>query len=174
MAKDTSHIDFWNSEKEVGEFLASLIKLTKARTVLEVGVFQGNTSMPMIEALPMGGYYVGIDIEDLRLDQNIKGWKKDGCVVDFIEASSHKALEKLPTYHFDLIFVDAAHHWDHILPEWKLVEKLLGHGGVIVYHDSMHIADVNRLMVYAMNYGWESATLKTPELRGLTILSKNL
>lgn len=174
MAKDTSHLDFWNSEPEVGQFMAALIKMTRAKSVLEVGVFQGKTSVPIIEALPKGGYYLGIDIDDLRTDENKKAWDVKGKAVDFIEGDSHKELGKLPRYHFDVIFIDAAHHWEHILPEFKLVEHLKDHGGCLVYHDSMHIDDVKRLMSYAKSWGWEVSTLKTPELRGLSILTKNL
>ena len=63
-------LEGWNSEKEVASFLGELIKLTKAKTVLEVGVFRGNTSIQIINALPKGGYYVGIDIEDLVNQEN--------------------------------------------------------------------------------------------------------
>ena len=174
MAIDTSHIDFWNSEPEVGEFMAALVKMTRATSVLEVGVFQGKTSVPIIEALPKGGYYVGVDIEDLRTDENKKAWSVKGKVAEFIIGSSHDVLKTLPKFHFDVIFIDAAHHWDHILPEFKLAEQLKDHGGCLVYHDSMHINDVKELMLYAKTYGWEVATIKTPELRGLSILTKNL
>jgi O-methyltransferase len=167
---ESNHV--WNSEPEVGETLAALIKLTRAKTVLEIGVFQGQTSKAMIEALPESGQFIGIDIEDLRLEENKADWKNKRKSIDFVKGDSHKVLKSLPRYHFDLIFVDAAHHWEHILPEFKLVEHLVSLGGIVVYHDAMHIQDVSNLMKYASHYNWGVSVMKTPELRGLAILSR--
>ncbi len=165
----------WNSEVEVGETLASLIRLTKARTVLEVGVFQGATSKQLIQALPKGGYYAGIDIKDYRTIEAENAFDKatkNGKVADFIEENSLTALKKLPAKHFDLIFVDSMHHWEHILPEFKLLEPLLADGGVIAYHDSIHIQDVKDLMTYAFSFGYNLLNLNTPYDRGLAILKR--
>ena len=49
----------WNSEPDVCEFIGSLIKMHKAANVLEIGVFEGETSIKMIQALPYGGKYTG-------------------------------------------------------------------------------------------------------------------
>lgn len=38
-----------------GSFLKSLVKLTQAKTVLEVGMFTGTSSLAMAEALPTDG-----------------------------------------------------------------------------------------------------------------------
>ena len=59
----------WNSEDECGAFLASLIKMSKYMTVLEIGVFEGETTQHLINALPQGGQYIGIDINDYRTDK---------------------------------------------------------------------------------------------------------
>jgi predicted O-methyltransferase YrrM len=158
----------WNSEVEVGEFLAAIIKMTKARTVLEVGVFEGETSIHMINALPKGGYYVGIDIEDHRKHK----LTAKGKATDFILGDSKDVLPTLKHKYFDLIFVDAMHNWEHILPEFKAVEPLIARGGVIVYHDSIHIQDVAKLMDYARHYGYEVVTMNTTDERGLSLLKK--
>lgn len=162
----------WNSEREVGWFLAGLIAMTGAKSVLEVGVFQGNTSVPMIEALPKGGHFVGIDIEDHRTEQNKKAFAAKGKSVDFILGDSITELPKLTPHLFDLVFVDSAHHWDHIMPEWKQVEHVVAEGGMIVYHDSLHMGDVKSLMDYAEHYNYQRIDLNTPEGRGLTILKR--
>ena len=38
-----------------GSFLKSLVRLTQAKTVLEVGMFTGTSSLAMAEALPTDG-----------------------------------------------------------------------------------------------------------------------
>lgn len=160
----------WNSEDETGEFIGSLIKMTKAKTVLEVGVFEGETSKHIISAMPKGSWFVGIDIEDLRTDKKIFNAK--GKAIDFILGDSKEVLKTLKKKYFDVIFVDSAHHWEHILPEFKIVEELISDTGVIVYHDSIHIYDVSELMKYAKLYGYNVITLNTTEDRGLTLLKK--
>jgi len=162
----------WNSEDEVGAFLASLVKMSKYKTILEVGVFEGETTQHLIKSLPKGGQYVGIDINDYRTDATKLYMSEGGKSIDFILGNSHNELGKLPSNHFDLIFVDGDHSWESILPEFKLVEKLVSRGGVIVYHDTIHLSDPKRLVEYAEYYKYKAVTLNTPEGRGLSILHK--
>jgi predicted O-methyltransferase YrrM len=98
--------------------------------------------------------------------------EEGGKSIDFILGNSHVELKKLPTAHFDLIFVDADHSWVSILPEFKLVEKLISKGGMIVYHDTIHLEAPRRLIQMSANYRYKSVTLNTPEGRGLSILHK--
>jgi predicted O-methyltransferase YrrM len=162
----------WNSEIEVGEFLAALVKMSKYDTILEIGVFEGETSQALIKALPKGGQYVGIDINDYRTDATKLYMAEGGKSIDFILGNSHDELGHLPTAHFDLIFVDGDHSWDSIEPEFKLVEKLVSDGGVIAYHDTIHIEHPNRIIEYASNLNYNTTTLNTPEGRGITLITK--
>jgi len=158
----------WNSEPDVCQFIGSLIKMNGYKNVLEIGVFEGETSVKMIEALPIGGKYTGIDINDYRkLDFNKagKGW-------NFILGESIKVLANMPEHHFDFIFVDGDHSWENILPEFKEIERVIKPGGVIAYHDSIHIADVKKLIEYAHHYKYNTVTLNTSEGRGLSIIQR--
>ena len=162
----------WNSENECGLFMASLIKMSKYMTVLEIGVFEGETTQHLIKALPKGGQYVGIDINDYRTEKTIALMEVGGKSIDFILGNSLSELEKLPKNHFDLIFVDGDHSYDHVLPEFYLVEKLVSNGGVIVYHDTIHLEGPRRLVEYAAQYNYKNVTLNTTEGRGLSILHR--
>jgi predicted O-methyltransferase YrrM len=156
----------WNSEPDVCQFIGSLIKMTQAKTVLEVGVFEGETAMKMIEALPIGGYYAGIDINDyIKHDL-----ARNGVAVDFILGESIQKIKQMPAKHFDFIFIDGDHSWENILPEFKEVERVIAQGGIIAYHDTIHIPDVNKLMEYVSHYKYHVITLNTSEGRGLSIL----
>jgi predicted O-methyltransferase YrrM len=158
----------WNSEPDVCEFIGSLIKMQGAKAVLEIGVFEGETSVKMIEALPQGGYYAGIDINDHRKHK----LERMGVAVDFILGESIKVIKGMPREHFDFIFVDGDHSWANILPEFKEIERVIAKGGVIAYHDSLHIPDVSELMLYVNHYKYNVVTLNTSEGRGLSILQK--
>ena len=158
----------WNSEPDVCEFIGSLIKMQGAKAVLEIGVFEGETSVKMIEALPQGGYYAGIDINDHRKHK----LERSGVAVDFILGESIKVIKGMPSEHFDFIFVDGDHSWANILPEFKEIERVIAKGGVIAYHDTLHIPDVSELMRYVNDYMYNVVTLNTSEGRGLSILQK--
>jgi predicted O-methyltransferase YrrM len=162
----------FSSESEVSKFIGSLIKMSKYRTALEIGVFKGETSIEIINALPNAGQYLGIDIGDYRNAEAEKAMQQGGKAIDFILGDSLNELTKLPKAHFDFIFVDGNHTWNHILKEFKMVENLVARGGVIVYHDSIKIDDVSELIKYATQYKYKAVTLNTPEGHGLTILQK--
>jgi predicted O-methyltransferase YrrM len=168
-------LEGWNSEKEVASFLGELIKLTKAKTVLEVGVFRGNTSIQIINALPKGGYYVGIDIEDLVNQENKQGFinhGKQGKVIELVIGDSINEMPKLQKNHFDLVFIDGNHTFDHVLKEFKLAETLITRTGIIAFHDSLHLEDVKRVVEYAKAFNYNMINLDTPEGRGLALVSR--
>ena len=158
----------WNSEPDVCQFIGALINMQGAKAVLEIGVFEGETSVKMIEALPQGGYYAGIDINDHRKHK----LERSGVAVDFILGESIKVIKGMPSEHFDFIFVDGDHSWANILPEFKEIEHVIAKGGVIAYHDTLHIPDVSELMLYVNDYKYNVVTLNTSEGRGLSILQK--
>jgi len=163
----------WNSEKEVGETLASIIKMTGAKNVLEVGTFEGQTSKYIFDALGKDSYFASIDITDYRTDQNKKIFEPGKKVADFILGDSLTELPKRKEKLFDLIYVDSAHHWEHILPEFKALEPLLAEGGTIVYHDAneAHEGDVYQLTQYISTW-YNVVILNTPHNRGLAIINK--
>jgi predicted O-methyltransferase YrrM len=144
----------WNSEPDVCEFIGSLIKMQGAKAVLEIGVFEGETSVKMID------------------DHRKHKLERSGVAVDFILGESIKVMEGMPREHFDFIFVDGDHSWANILPEFKEIERVIAKGGIIAYHDTLHIPDVAELMRYVNHYKYNVVTLNTSEGRGLSILQK--
>ena len=162
----------WNSENECGLFMASIIKMAKYSTVLEVGVFEGETAQHLIQAIPKGGLYVGIDINDYRTDATKLYMADGGKAIEFILGNSLNELDKLPKNHFDLIFIDGDHSFGHVLQEFKMVEKLVSRGGVIILHDTIHLDGPRKLVEYAKHFNYNNVTLNTTEGRGLSILHR--
>jgi predicted O-methyltransferase YrrM len=162
----------WNSEDECGLFMASLIKMSNYKTVLEVGVFEGETSRHLINAIPQGGQFVGIDINDYRTDVTKAAMSNAGKSIDFILGNSLDELNKLPHGHFDLIFVDGDHSVHHVLKEFRLIEKLVAKGGVIIYHDTLHLEGPSKIVKFVNSYRYKSVTLNTPEGRGISIIHR--
>jgi predicted O-methyltransferase YrrM len=160
----------WNSEDECGLFMANLIKMAKYITALEIGVFEGETSQHLINALPQGGHYVGIDINDYRTNAAIATMESKGKAIDFVLGNSLEELKKLPLAHFDLIFIDADHSFEHVLQEFKIAETLVSKDGVIILHDTIHLEGPRMLVEYAAHFGYKNITLNTTEGRGISIL----
>lgn len=162
----------WNSEIEVGKFLSALIEMTGAKTVIEIGVFEGETTQAMLSALPSHSQFIGIDIQDHRTDAAKKAMQSKNKSIDFILSESLISLKQLPKKHFDLIFVDGNHEWNYVLPEFKIIEGLISDDGIIVYHDSIHMEGPREIIKYARHYGYDTVVLNTPEVRGLGIIKK--
>jgi len=159
---------WWTSEIDVYDLIYSLIKMTCAKNVMEIGVFEGYTSVKMVEALPKDGKFTGIDINDyLKNDL-----KSIGPEIDFILGESITVMQNMKPKQFDFIFVDGDHHWENILPEFKEVVKLITPGGVIAYHDTIGIPDVKRLMEHISKLNYNVITFKTSDNRGLSLIQK--
>lgn len=175
----------WTTETEVGIFLHSLIKMTGAKNVLEIGMFRGYTSCIMADAVKNSGCYTGIDIEDRispevysildKYNTNIKvGVKSTDFLNDILSAEFLDANGHNPTY--DLAFVDGNHSGDYVMREFKLLERVMKPGSLICYHDSMHkdIPGVKKLVEFIRTHKWfEVVNLPTPDNRGLAIVKCN-
>ena len=146
--------------------------MSKIRTAVEVGVFEGETSIRIIEALPKGGQFIGIDLKDYRTKEAVESYSTPGLSIDFFHGDSIAVAKLLPDNHFDLIFVDGDHSWEHILPEFKAYESKLSRNGFFVYHDTIHLEGCRKIVEYAMHWGYKGVTLNTPEGRGLSILHR--
>lgn len=158
----------WNSETEVGELIASLIKIHSAKNVLEIGVFEGKTGVYMMKN---NTKYTGIDITD--------EYFSDAFLLKKPKTIIGNSLDVLPTLEensFDLIFIDSLHEYDHLKKEFKLCEKLIRTNGLIVLHDSLSHIGVTKWVNEIKKYNWfEIITLNTPkyegkEVSGLTII----
>jgi caffeoyl-CoA O-methyltransferase len=91
-----------------GRFLATLVALSGARRILEIGTFTGYSSISMASALPPDGGLITCDVDPTTteiarryMDESGHGQK--------IEIRLGPALETLPTLEgpFDIVFIDA-------------------------------------------------------------------
>lgn len=155
----------WNSEADASEFLGALIKMTGAKTVIELGTFQGRTALEIIANLPKDGKAILIDIEDHRCDE-LKSLC-DGKRVAFIQESSLTAVPKLKVSP-DLVFIDSVHEFQHISKEVKAIERLGNPKCIYAFHDAIHIEEVFTFVKYLSQW-YNVVTLPTSEGRGIAI-----
>ncbi|WP_326949516.1 MULTISPECIES: class I SAM-dependent methyltransferase [unclassified Amycolatopsis] len=98
---------------EEGQLLALLVKLTRARTVVEVGTFTGYSSLCMARALPDRGLLITCDVTDRWPAFGRPYWKRAGVDdrIDLRIAPATAVLDSLFAEYgpgsIDLVFIDA-------------------------------------------------------------------
>lgn len=167
--------------------LFSLVLQTKSKSILELGVRHGDTSLP----LAMGAYILNgkLDAVDIAPTE----WTCPDVLKPYYEFHQSDAIEYLNGVNkiYDIVYVDDWHSYDHVAKEIDLIDKFTTKSSLILLHDLMGgnnhpeyffpINDTNPSSEWA-NGGpyraikeldqdkWEWATI--PVNNGLTILRK--
>src|SRR5207253_256159 len=91
-----------------GRFLELLVRLTRARRVLELGTFTGWSSIAMASGLPPDGRIVTCDV-DPEAQEIARRYADEAGVADRIDYRLGPALETIRTLEgpLDLVFIDA-------------------------------------------------------------------
>jgi predicted O-methyltransferase YrrM len=110
-----------------GRFLETLVRISAARRVLELGTFTGYSSICMASAMPAGGRLVTCDVNAEALEIASR-YAEEAGVVDRIEYRLGPALGTIQELDgpFDLVFIDAdkegyVAYYEAVLP--KLAER---------------------------------------------------
>jgi caffeoyl-CoA O-methyltransferase len=114
-----------------GRFLELLVRLTRARRVLELGTFTGWSSIAMASALPPGGRVVTCDV-DPDAQAIARRYAEEAGVADRIDYRLGPGLETMRSLEgqFDLVFVDADK--EGYVDYYEAALPLLADGGLIV------------------------------------------
>ena len=91
-----------------GQFLATLVRLSGARRILEFGTFTGYSSISMASALPPDGQIITCDV-DPEATAIARRYMDESGYGDKVEIRLGPALETVETLEgpFDLVFIDA-------------------------------------------------------------------
>jgi O-methyltransferase len=95
--------------KEQGQFLSSFIKMMKIKSVLEIGVYTGTSTLYMAKALPDDGHILAIDKNKEWTKIALKHWDlaKVTHKITLQLGDAGDILKTLEMESFDLIFIDA-------------------------------------------------------------------
>ena len=136
---------------EQGMFLQLLVKLTRAKRIVEIGTFTGYSALAMALALPPGGRIVCCDVSEAWTAIARRYWKKAG-VEKKIALRIAPALETLDALlarghagRYDFAFIDAdksnyANYYERCL-------KLVRRGGLIAVDNTLWGGSVADLRV---------------------------
>lgn len=101
----------FQASPEVAHFLAFLVSLLKAKSILEIGTFTGYSTLSMALSLPEEGRIITCDKDHKTTEIAQKYWDKADVSqkITFIRQDAEKTLDTLQKdgKSFDLIFIDA-------------------------------------------------------------------
>ncbi|MBI3548002.1 MAG: class I SAM-dependent methyltransferase [Elusimicrobia bacterium] len=140
-----------------GAFLRLLVRMTRARRVLEIGTFTGYSALAMAEGLPSGGRLVTCDVDPVATALARKYWSKSahGRKIELRLGPALDTLKRLPGP-FDLAFIDAEktnylRYWEAVVPRMRrggliAVDNVLWSGSVLAPKEpsARTIAALNR------------------------------
>jgi caffeoyl-CoA O-methyltransferase len=119
-----------------GRFLAVLVRLLRARRVLELGTFTGYSSISMAQALPPDGRLITCDVNE-ETTAIARRYAEEAGVVDRIDYRLGPALETIAGLdgEFDLIFIDADK--ENYVNYYEATVPLLARTGVMVVDNTL-------------------------------------
>ncbi len=124
-----------------GAFLRMLVRLVRAKHVLELGTFTGYSALVMAEGLPQDGKLITCDIDTEATDIAKRYWRRSPHG-EKIELKLGPALETLKTIRgpFDLVFIDADK--ENYINYWELCMLRTRSGGLLVVDNVLWSGDV--------------------------------
>jgi predicted O-methyltransferase YrrM len=132
----------WGGKRDTDPHLLTLLGIgisLKAKHILELGVLDGNTTGPLLEAAAMNdGILISVDCVQTSFVPRVEvatHWQfRCEKSLDFLEGLVYRS-NKVP--HFDLIYIDDCHAYSHVKRELELIDKLADPSTVILMHDLM-------------------------------------
>ena len=120
------------SGSHVGNFLQSLIKMSKSKKILEVGMFTGYSALKMAEALPEDGQVHTCELMDRHVQtaSSFFNRSKHKDQITILQGEANKTLEQLSINSYDFVFIDADKQ--NYCEYYKKSVKLLKPGGIVV------------------------------------------
>jgi cephalosporin hydroxylase len=120
---------------DINEHLMHLHRLVVAhnmKSVIELGVRHGNSTIALLHALDKtGGHLWSVDVA-----KQWNGLESDRWT--FIEGDdlSDEVMMKLPLYAIDLVFIDTYHGYQQTVNEITKYKPLVRSGGMMAFHDT--------------------------------------
>lgn len=143
--------------------LSSLVRLIDARTILEIGTFDGNTTLNLAANSPEDARIITVDLPEdwtggFQIEvptdhQNITDRKVTGRqyrntpeqskITQVLGDSAKLDWSQLPSQ-FDLVFIDGCHSYEYATLDTKNALAHLRPGGIVVWHDYGQIPEVSK------------------------------
>ena len=120
-----------------GRFLQTIVQLTGARHVVDIGTFTGFSALAMAEAMPVEGEVLTIEhnAEHARVAQDFFNRSQSGSKITLLRGEALDILRTLPDAGTDLVFIDADKHSYSLYYEEAM--RMLRPGGLILADNAL-------------------------------------
>jgi caffeoyl-CoA O-methyltransferase len=155
---------FMQTAPEEAQFLGLMVKATKTKKAIEVGVFTGYSSLAIALNLPQDGKLVALDINEEWTNFAKGYWEKAGVAhrvelhlgpaVAFLDDLISRGDKELGTYDFAFIDADKPNYQNY----FDRLLKLVRIGGIIAIDNVL----------------WHGAVIKTEDQSESTVAIRNL
>lgn len=117
--------------------LLGLIYVTRPRDLLELGAFEGRTTLAIAEQIAGRAEITAIEHDADRVAEVMKRTHEYRDVVNVLQSDAIKFLKACNEggVFFDFAFVDDDHTYAHVAEEVDLLKRIVRPGGLIVLHD---------------------------------------
>jgi len=115
--------------------LFSIALSMNAKRILELGVRNGKTTLPLLVAAKYNsGFVTSVDINDTDFiaPKDLRKYH------EFKKIDSIEYLNKYNEEPFDLIYIDDWHSYKHVKKELEIIDRLVSPKTVILLHDLMY------------------------------------
>jgi predicted O-methyltransferase YrrM len=122
---------------ENGKFLFMLIKMIRAKYVLEIGTLTGYSSIWMARALPEDGKLITIEISPEHAAEARKNFSKSGLEnkITLMEGRAADIISSLNDRKFDFVFIDADK--ENTINYYDAVFDMVNIGGIIATDNTL-------------------------------------
>jgi predicted O-methyltransferase YrrM len=145
--------------------LSAIVKFTQARIILEIGTYDGNTTLNLAANSPVDALITTIDLPpewDGQFELNVPDlfvnvtdrtkigsqYKSTEYAKKIIQifGDSAKIDWSAMSIPFDIVFIDACHYYEYVKQDTQNALKYLKSGGLLVWHDYGSLKDVSKVV----------------------------
>jgi len=140
---------------ESGEFLYSLIRITKPKNVVETGTFEGFSTIHIAQALKDNGSGVvwTVDHKDYGAKKIFEEQEFSEKLIKTIIGNSPDVLKKIVSENeIDLAFLDNGHTYVILMAELEILHKHLKKNSYIIGHDYFNPSHLNSVHAAANDF----------------------
>ena len=145
--------EFWNLPHESANFINILIKISKAKRVLEIGTSNGYSGIWIAKALlETGGKLDTIEFYQKRIDLAVENFKKANLldIITIHQGSALSVIDEFENNTFDFVFIDASKP-EYLAYFLNLEAKITENAIIIADNVTSHYKKVENFINYVKN-----------------------
>jgi len=162
-----------SSEEDVIKLLYNIIRQTKSKTIIEIGIYHGAASLSMAQGINENGggeiHLVDISREFLKEVGSKISEKKWKVTVHQHYVQLNKKNDTINLPKTDVLFIDSCHTYEAVKNDMRQYQPLVSPGGFLILHDTIQHEGPRRVASEMFEKGLKGCSLATSHGSGITI-----